>query len=160
MRAAGDERLFRVPYGHGELEFMLQPWFDLDIAGSARPRTPYDIVIVGIGKPNDATLSATLRAAAPATPLVREGGAIVIPAQLDEGAGDPLADDSALALLHHQVVVAASESPEIVRLADLRAAVDVEEALDIAYEHIGRPTRASVLLIPRASIVGGGGPTP
>jgi hypothetical protein len=37
-----------------------------------------------------------------------------------------------------------------VRLAKLRAAVDVEEALDIAYEHIGRPTRASVLLVPRA----------
>ena len=28
--------------------------------------------------------------------------------------------------------------------------VDVEEALDIAYEHIGRPERASVLLVPRA----------
>jgi hypothetical protein len=37
-----------------------------------------------------------------------------------------------------------------VRLAKLRAAVDVEEALDIAYEHIGRPQRASVLLVPRA----------
>ena len=39
---------------------------------------------------------------------------------------------------------------EIVRIANLRAAVDVEEALDIAYEHIGRPQRASVLLVPRA----------
>ena len=56
----------------------------------------------------------------------------------------------ALTLQHCQIVVAASEAPEVVRLAKLRAAVDVEEALDIAYEHIGRPTRASVLLVPRA----------
>ena len=29
----------RVPYGEGELEFMLQPWFDLDIveSGTATP---------------------------------------------------------------------------------------------------------------------------
>ena len=61
-----------------------------------------------------------------------------------------------------QIVVAASEAPEIVRLAKLRAAVDVEEALDIAYEHIGRPERASVLLVPRAihtlPVVQPGGP--
>ena len=56
----------------------------------------------------------------------------------------------ALTLQYCQIVVAASEAPEIVRLAKLRAAVDVEEALDIAYEHIGRPERASVLLVPRA----------
>ena len=53
-------------------------------------------------------------------------------------------------LQHCQVIVAASEAPEVVRLAKLRAAVDVEEALDIAYEHVGRPTRASVLLVPHA----------
>jgi hypothetical protein len=47
-------------------------------------------------------------------------------------------------------VVAASEAPEIVRLAKLRAAVDVEEALEIAYEHIGRPKKASLLIVPRA----------
>src|SRR6266545_2065694 len=56
----------------------------------------------------------------------------------------------ALTLQHCMLIVAASESPEVVRLAKLRAAVDVEEALDIAYEHIGRPQRASVLLVPRA----------
>src|SRR4029077_19127319 len=56
----------------------------------------------------------------------------------------------ALTLQHCLVIVAASEAPEIVRLAKLRAAVDFEEALDIAYEHIGRPTRASVLLVPHA----------
>jgi nickel-dependent lactate racemase len=146
----------------------------------------YDIVIAGVGKPNDANLYQASRAAtylrfAP-TPVVREGGAIIIAAQLDEGAGDGTGEQRflaalenaespaavveaarrhfaggeqravtlALTLQHCLVVVAASEAPEVVRLAKLRAAVDVEEALDIAYEHIGRPTRASVLLVPHA----------
>jgi nickel-dependent lactate racemase len=146
----------------------------------------YDIVIAGVGKPKDVNLYQASRAAtylrfAP-TPVVREGGAIIIPAQLDEGAGDGVGEQRflaalenaespaavveearrhfaggeqravmvALTLQHCLVIVAASESPEVVRLAKLRAAVDVEEALDIAYEHIGRPARASVLLVPRA----------
>ena len=31
----------RVPYGDGEIEFMLQPWFDLDVveSGTATPVT-------------------------------------------------------------------------------------------------------------------------
>lgn len=146
----------------------------------------YDIVIAGVGKPKDVNLYQASRAAtylrfAP-TPVVREGGAIIIPAQLDEGAGEgageqrflaaleraespaAVVDEArrhfaggeqravmvALTLQHCLIIVAASESPEVVRLAKLRAAVDVEEALDIAYEHIGRPERASVLLVPRA----------
>lgn len=146
----------------------------------------YDIVIAGVGKPKDVNLYQASRAAtylrfAP-TPVVREGGVIVIPAQLDEGAGEGAGEQRflaaleraespaavvdaarrhfsggeqravmvALTLQHCLIVVAASESPEVVRLAKLRAAVDVEEALDIAYEHIGRPSRASVLLVPRA----------
>ncbi|HEY6958978.1 MAG TPA: nickel-dependent lactate racemase [Candidatus Limnocylindria bacterium] len=146
----------------------------------------YDIVIAGVGKPKDVNLYQASRAAtylrfAP-TSVVREGGAIIIPAQLDEGAGEGAGEQRflaalekaespsavveearrhfaggeqravmvALTLQHCMIVVAASESPEVVRLAKLRAAVDVEEALDIAYEHIGRPTRASVLLVPRA----------
>jgi nickel-dependent lactate racemase len=146
----------------------------------------YDIAVAGVGKPKDVNLYQASRAAtylrfAP-TPVVREGGAIIIPAQLDEGAGEgpgeqrflaaleraesPLAVVEgarhhfeageqrsvmvALTLQHCLIIVAASEAPEVVRLAKLRAAVDVEEALDIAYEHIGRPQRASVLLVPRA----------
>jgi nickel-dependent lactate racemase len=146
----------------------------------------YDIVIAGVGKPKDANLYQASRAAtflrfAP-TPVVREGGAIIIAAQLDEGAGEGAGEQRflaaleraespaavveaarqhfeggeqravmlALTLQHCLVVVAASEAPEVVRLAKLRAAVDVEEALDIAYEHIGRPARASVLLVPHA----------
>ena len=146
----------------------------------------YDIVIAGVGKPKDANLYQASRAAtylrfAP-TPVVREGGAIIIAAQLDEGAGEGAGEQRflaaleraespaavvdaarqhfeggeqravmvALTLQHCMLIVAASESPEVVRLAKMRAAVDVEEALDIAYEHIGRPTRASVLLVPHA----------
>jgi nickel-dependent lactate racemase len=146
----------------------------------------YDIVIAGVGKPKDANLYQASRAAtylrfAP-TPVVREGGAIIIAAQLEEGAGEGAGEQRflaaleraespaavvegarrhfeggeqravmvALTLQHCLVIIAASEAPEVVRLAKLRAAVDVEEALDIAYEHIGRPTRASVLLVPRA----------
>ena len=146
----------------------------------------YDIVIAGVGAPKDVNLYQASRAAtylrfAP-TPVVREGGSIILPAKLDEGAGEGAGEQRflhalesaespaavveaarrhfeggeqravmvALTLQHCQIVVAASEAPEVVRLAKLRAAVDVEEALDIAYEHIGRPTRASVLLVPRA----------
>src|SRR5437667_328938 len=146
----------------------------------------YDIVIAGVGHPKDTNLYQASRAAtylrfAP-TPVVREGGAIVIPARLEEGAGEgpgeqrflPALDRAsspaevveearrhfaggeqravmvALTLQWCQVIVAASEAPEVVRLAKMRAAVDVEEGLDIAYEHIGRPARASVLLVPRA----------
>src|SRR3979490_754298 len=31
--------MLRVPYGHEELEFMVQPWFDVDVVESA-PATP------------------------------------------------------------------------------------------------------------------------
>ncbi|MEK7861103.1 MAG: nickel-dependent lactate racemase [Chloroflexota bacterium] len=146
----------------------------------------YDIAIAGVGYPKDVNLYQASRAAtylrfAP-TPVVREGGAIIVPAQLGEGAGEGAGEQRflaaleraespaavveaarrsfaggeqravmvALTLQHCAIIVAASESPEVVRLAKLRAAVDVEEALDIAYEHIGRPPRASVLLVPRA----------
>ncbi len=182
QRAPGEERLFRVPYGDGELEFMLQPWFDIDVVESTTgsPVAPddvlraldavgqrlylcpiskqYDIAIAGVGKPEDEDLARASRAAfylrfAP-TPVVREGGAIILAAQLDEGAGEDGGERRAVMLArtleHCQVIVAASESPEVVRLAGMRAAVDVEEALDIAYEHIGRPQRASVLLVPHA----------
>jgi nickel-dependent lactate racemase len=146
----------------------------------------YDIVIAGVGPPKDVTLYQASRAAtyqlfAP-TPVVREGGAIINPARLEEGAGEGAGEQRFLAALERaespaavvdearrhfaggeqravmvaltlqwcQVIVAASEAPEVVRLAKLRAAVDVEEGLDIAYEHIGRPAKASVLLVPRA----------
>ncbi len=47
-------------------------------------------------------------------------------------------------------MVAASEAADVVRRAKLWVAVDVEEGLDIAYAHIGRPKQASLLIVPRA----------
>lgn len=146
----------------------------------------YDIVIAGVGAPKDVNLYQASRAAtylrfAP-TPVVRAGGAIVIPAQLPEGAGSGAGEERflaaleraespaavvegarrhfeggeqravmvALTLQHCLVIVAGSEEPDVVRRAKLRPAMDVEEGLDLAYEHIGRPERASVLIVPRA----------
>ncbi len=146
----------------------------------------YDVVIAGVGAPKDVNLYQASRAAtylrfAP-TPVVREGGVIVVPARLPEGAGDGAGEERflaaleraaspaavveearrhfsggeqravmvALTLQHCLIVVAASEAADVVRRAKLRVAVDVEEALDIAYEHVGRPERASLLIVPRA----------
>ena len=127
----------RVPYGDGELEFMLQPWFEL----VAAPVTA-DIVVAGVAGPDGADLGRALEATAGARALARPGGVLVIAAQLEDGKGDgePVGDG-------RLVIIAASEAPEVVRLAGLRPAVDVEEALDIAYEHIGRPQRASITIL-------------
>lgn len=146
MRAPPPDRPFlRVAYGEQELEFMLQPWFDvLETDG------PADIVVGGLGGSPGATLSDALAAALPLVERVRPGGAAVLAARLEDGAGEQ--DLEALTGRFGErclVIVAASEAPEAVRLAGLRAAVDVEEALDIAFEHLGRPQRARVLLVPR-----------
>jgi nickel-dependent lactate racemase len=146
----------------------------------------YDVVIAGVGAPKDVNLYQASRAAtylrfAP-TPVVREGGSMIVPAQLPEGAGEGAGEQRflaalenapspvavveaarrhfaggeqravmvALTLQHCQLVVAASEAADVVRRAKMRVAVDVEEGLDIAYEHIGRPARASLLIVPRA----------
>jgi nickel-dependent lactate racemase len=146
----------------------------------------YDVVVAGVGAPKDVNLYQASRAAtylrfAP-TPVVREGGVIVLPAQLPEGAGEGAGEQRflaaleraaspsavveearrhfaggeqravmvALTLQHCLVVVAASEAADVVQRAKLRVAIDVEEALEIAYEHIGRPASASLLIVPRA----------
>ena len=176
-----------VAVAAGEPDAVLRELVDRASSIYTRPITKqYDIAIAGVGAPKDVNLYQASRAAtylrfAP-TPVVREGGSIIIPAQLTEGAGEGAGEQRflaalesaespaavveaarshfaggeqravmvALTLQYCQIVVAASEAPEVVRLAKLRAAVDVEEALDIAYEHIGRPKRASVLLVRRA----------
>ena len=187
LNVVTDDRERVVAIAAGAPDEVLRDLVDVASRLYTRPiAKQYDIVIAGVGKPKDVNLYQASRAAtylrfAP-TPVVREGGAIIIAAQLDEGAGEGAGEQRffaaleraespaavveaarrhfeggeqravmvALTLQHCLVIVAASEAPEIVRLAKLRAAVDVEEALDIAYEHIGRPTRASVLLVPHA----------
>jgi lactate racemase len=187
LNVVTDDRERVVAVAAGAPDDVLRDLVDVAARLYTRPISKqFDIVIAGVGKPKDVNLYQASRAAtylrfAP-TPVVREGGAIIIAAQLDEGAGEGAGEQRffaaleraespaavveaarrhfeggeqravmvALTLQHCLVIVAASEAPEIVRLAKLRAAVDVEEALDIAYEHIGRPTRASVLLVPHA----------
>ena len=187
LNVVTDDRERVVAVAAGDPDAVLADLAAMAAALYTRPISKqYDIVIAGVGHPKDVNLYQASRAAtylrfAP-TPVVREGGAIVIPARLEEGAGEGAGEQRFLAALERaaspaavveearrhfaggeqravmvaltlqwcQIIVAASEAPEIVRLAKLRAAVDVEEGLDIAYEHIGRPTRASVLLVPRA----------
>ncbi|HEX9268831.1 MAG TPA: nickel-dependent lactate racemase [Candidatus Limnocylindria bacterium] len=187
LNVVTDDRERVVAVAAGEPDAVLAELVARAAAIYTRPiERQYDIAIAGVGAPKDVNLYQASRAAtylrfAP-TPVVREGGSIIVPARLDEGAGEGAGEQRflhalesaespaavveaarrhfeggeqravmvALTLQHCQIVVAASESPEVVRRAKLRAAVDVEEALDIAYEHIGRPPRASVLLVPRA----------
>ena len=187
LNVVTDDRERVVAVAAGEPDAVLTELVAKAAALYTRPvPRQYDIVIAGVGHPKDVNLYQASRAAtylrfAP-TPVVREGGAIVIPARLEEGAGEGAGEQRFLAALERasspaevveearrhfsggeqravmvaltlqwcQIIVAASEAPEVVRLAKLRAAVDVEEGLDIAYEHIGRPARASVLLVPRA----------
>ena len=187
LNVVADDRERVVAVAAGEPAAVLASLVRKAAAIYTRPiAKQYDIAIAGVGAPKDANLYQASRAAtylrfAP-TPVVREGGAIVIPARLEEGAGEGAGEQRflaalegagspadvvaaarrhfsggeqravmvALTLQHCQIIVAASESPEIVRRAKLRSAIDVEEALELAYEHIGRPQRASVLLVPRA----------
>ena len=182
-----DDRERVVAVAAGEPDAVLRRLVERASAIYTRPiAKQYDIAIAGVGAPKDVNLYQASRAAtylrfAP-TPVVREGGSIIIPAQLPEGAGEGAGEQRflaalenaespaavvaaarrhfaggeqravmvALTLQHNQIVVAASESADVVRRAKMRVAVDVEEALDIAYEHIGRPERASVLLVRRA----------
>ena len=187
LNVVTDDRERVVAVAAGEPDAVLTELVAKAAALYTRPiPRQYDIAIAGVGHPKDVNLYQASRAAtylrfAP-TPVVREGGAIVIPARLEEGAGEGAGEQRFLAALERasspaevveearrhfsggeqravmvaltlqwcQIIIAASEAPEVVRLAKLRAAVDVEEGLDIAYEHIGRPARASVLLVPRA----------
>jgi lactate racemase len=96
----------------------------------------------GEGAGEQRFLAALENAASPA--------AVVEAARVHFAGGEQRAVMVALTLQHCQIVVAASESADVVRRAKMRVAVDVEEALEIAYEHIGRPERASLLLVPRA----------
>jgi len=187
VNVVNDDRERPVAVAAGDPDAVLEQLVAIASEVYTRPiDKQYDVVVAGVGAPKDVNLYQASRAAtylrfAP-TPVVREGGVIVVPAQLPEGAGEGVGEQRflaaleraesptavvdaarehfaggeqravmvALTLQHCLVVVAASEAPEVVRLAKLRASVDVEEALEIAYEHIGRPQRASLLIVPRA----------
>jgi nickel-dependent lactate racemase len=187
VNVVNDDRERAVAVAAGEPDAVLARLVEVGSRVYTRPiAKQYDVVVAGVGAPKDVNLYQASRAAsylrfAP-TPVVREGGAIVIPAQLPEGAGEGAGEQRFLAALeraaspaavvdaarahfaggeqravmvaltqqHCLLIVAASEAADVVRRAKLRVAVDVEEGLDIAYEHIGRPARASLLIVPRA----------
>ena len=65
-------------------------------------------------------------------------------------AGEQRAVMVALTLRHCAVIVAGAEDPELPLRLKMRSARDVQEALVMAHEHLGRPARASLLLVPRA----------
>ena len=56
------------------------------------PNAPYDIVVAGVGAPKDVNLYQASRAATyiglSGTPVLREGGVLIVPATLPEGAGE------------------------------------------------------------------------
>lgn len=187
VNVVNDDRERAVAVAAGDPDAVLAGLIEVASRVYTRPiAKQYDVVVAGVGAPKDVNLYQASRAAtylrfAP-TPVVREGGAIVIPAQLPEGAGEGAGEQRFLAALeraaspaavidaarqhfaggeqravmvaltqqHCLLIVAASESADVVQRAKLRVAVDVEEGLDIAYEHIGRPPRASLLIVPRA----------
>ena len=65
-------------------------------------------------------------------------------------AGEQRAVMVALTLQHCAIIVAGSIDPTLPTRLKMGSARDVQAALDMAHEQIGRPARASVLLVPRA----------
>ena len=69
----------------------------------AVPSAPYDVVIAGVGAPKDANLYQASRGATyiglSANPVVRDGGVILLPAELIEGAGDGRGEQNMVEIL-------------------------------------------------------------
>lgn len=76
--------------------------------------------------------------------------AVVERARRSFSGGEQRAVMVALTLQHCAVIIAGARDPDVIRRAKLRAARDLQEALAMAHEHIGRPARASLLVVPRA----------
>lgn len=65
------------------------------------PNAPYDVVIAGVGAPKDANLYQASRAATyiGQSPVIREGGVIIVPAKMPEGAGTGTGEKNFFAIL-------------------------------------------------------------
>jgi len=68
-------RTYRVPYGHSDLEFTLQPWFDIDVLSSAAATPVADLGAAAIdalrtplGSPRLRDLAAAARSATDGRP--------------------------------------------------------------------------------------------
>src|SRR6266851_4990960 len=101
QRAPGEERLFRVPYGDGELEFMLQPWFDIDVVESQRMAAVDDIAASArsaLARPRGTPPLSTLARDAVARAGAREATAVIAVTDLTRASPDdapvpPLLDE-------------------------------------------------------------------
>jgi nickel-dependent lactate racemase len=76
--------------------------------------------------------------------------AVVERARVHFTAGEQRSVMVALTLQHCALIIAGCIDRELPTRMLMRSARDVQEALVMAHEHIGRPARASVLLVPRA----------
>lgn len=67
------------------------------------PNAPYDVVIAGVGAPKDANLYQASRAATyiglSHTPVIRQGGVIIVPARMPDGAGEGTGERNFFAIL-------------------------------------------------------------
>jgi nickel-dependent lactate racemase len=146
----------------------------------------YDVAVAGVGFPKDVNIYQASRAAsylffAP-TPVVKEGGVLIVPAPTPEGAGDGVGEQhflkemrkasdmpSLLAELRRtgyppgaqrayvmakvlektHVIIAGSETPEAVRQMHMTPARDMDEALNMAVDKMGRKD-LDVLVVPHA----------
>jgi len=144
----------------------------------------YDVAVAGVGFPKDDNLYQASRAAsylffAP-TPVVREGGVIIIPAPTPEGAGEGVGERRFLqkmkqardipsflsrmrregyppgaqrayvmakVLEKNSVIIAGSQTPEVVRQTQMIPARDIKEAFSIAVRKLGRED-LEVLIVP------------
>lgn len=149
-------------------------------------RKRYDVAVAGVGHPKDANIYQASRAAsylffAP-TPVVKDGGVIIIPAPTEEGAGDGVGEqrflekmksaESMPSLLDElrrtgyppgaqrafvmakvlekcSVIIAGTQTPDLVRDSRMIPAATMDEALNLAVKLIGRPD-LDVAVVPRA----------
>lgn len=86
-------------YVHDTLIKKAKTYFEVEV-----PRSPYDIVIAGLGAPKDANLYQATRAATyiglSAKPIIRDYGVIIVPAPLPEGGGQGVGEQNFLKALH------------------------------------------------------------
>lgn len=146
----------------------------------------YDVAVAGVGFPKDVNIYQASRAAsylffAP-TPVVKEGGILIVPAPTPEGAGDGVGEQRFLekmgkasdmpslltelrstgyppgaqrafvmakVLEKTHVIIAGSQTPEVVRQVHMIPARHMDEAFQIAVDKVGRRD-LDVVIVPHA----------
>jgi len=142
QRASGADRVFRVPYGHETLEFMLQPWFDVDVveSGTAAPIIDLPAAVVAAlrrprGSPSLVQLAREAIAARPGataviavTDLTRASpDDVLVPPLLDELNAGGIADDRITLIVAvglHRATTDAEKREKLSRVVDRVRVVD------------------------------------